>query len=86
MSVEEAADELQLTESHVRWLLGKGRLTGKKIGGKVWIVDRTSVNQYADARARKDIHPGRKAAEKPPPRPRGRPPGSKNKPKDTAND
>ena len=45
VSVSEAAELYQLDSSHVRWLLRKERITGRKSGG-IWLVLLPSLEDY----------------------------------------
>ena len=51
ISVAEAAQELDVTESWVRKLIGRGVITAKKFGSS-YVVDKASVLEYK--RTRKD--------------------------------
>jgi hypothetical protein len=41
----EAIQESTYTQEHITWLLRKGRIAGRKVGG-VWLVDLESLKQY----------------------------------------
>jgi excisionase family DNA binding protein len=45
ITTKEAADLIGVTDAHVRYLLGKGRIQGKKFAG-VWMVSRQAVVAY----------------------------------------
>jgi excisionase family DNA binding protein len=47
VSVDEAAEELDLEKRHVRELLADGVLHGRKISGR-WVVDAASVEEFAE--------------------------------------
>lgn len=45
MTLTEAADELGLAASTLRWQIANGKLRGKRYG-KMWLVTRAEVNRY----------------------------------------
>lgn len=45
----EAAQTLGFTDTHIRWLARKGRLTGIKVG-RSWILDAESVRNFRRSR------------------------------------
>jgi excisionase family DNA binding protein len=47
VTTREAAKLIGVTDAHVRYLLGKNRITGKKFAG-VWMVSRQSVVEYRE--------------------------------------
>ena len=47
ITTKEAAELLSVTDAHVRYLLGKSRIQGKKFAG-VWMVSRQSVVAYRE--------------------------------------
>lgn len=49
ISVSEAATRLNLTDSYIRRLLREGKIEGRKINDRAWVVSKSSVEQYASA-------------------------------------
>jgi hypothetical protein len=47
LTVKQAADMIGCTEDHVRLLLRKGPLVGKKLSERMWLVDVTSAAKMA---------------------------------------
>ena len=54
MSTKEAAQQLGISETRVRTLLGNGQLDGEKIG-RTWVVSEASVER----RCKSSVHAGR---------------------------
>lgn len=55
ITTKKAAELLGVTDAHIRYLLGKSRIKGKKFAG-VWMVSKQSVVEYGE----KIEHLGRK--------------------------
>ena len=51
-SVKEAADKLELSEQHVRYLLAKGEITGKRLG-RDWVVVNLDYKRKRQPRQRR---------------------------------
>lgn len=47
LSVNEAANLLDLTTGRIRQLLLSGELSGKKLNEKAWVIDRRDVEKFA---------------------------------------
>lgn len=45
ISVREASEKFGYSESHIRGLLGRGLIAGRKFAG-VWMADPTSIERY----------------------------------------
>lgn len=50
ITVKEASEQLGVTVQGVRWLIREGRVQAQRFGGKVWMVDRASVEAYGSKR------------------------------------
>jgi excisionase family DNA binding protein len=51
VSVQEAAERLELNPGRVRRLVSQGLLEGRKVGGR-WLVDESAISERLDANAR----------------------------------
>src|SRR4249920_3807958 len=51
VSVQEAAERLELNPGRVRRLVSQGLLDGRKVGGR-WLVEESAINERLDASAR----------------------------------
>ena len=56
ITVQQAADMLDLTVQHVRYLASCGRITGHRSERKVWALSRESVVAYRDRRRLRRAH------------------------------
>lgn len=56
ITVQQAADILDLTVQHVRYLASTGRITGQRSERNVWILGRESVVAYGQRRRLRRIH------------------------------
>lgn len=45
-SVKDVAELLSITPSHVTFMLREGRLKGRRIGKKMWFVDKLDFDEY----------------------------------------
>jgi excisionase family DNA binding protein len=50
ITVKAAAEILGVTVQGMRWLINEGRVNAQRFGGKIWMVDRASVEAYAEKR------------------------------------
>lgn len=47
LTIEEAAELIGCTTSHLRFLLREEKIKGKKVGERLWLVDVASAKQFA---------------------------------------
>lgn len=47
--VADVAELLSVTPSHVSYMLREGRLKGRRLGKKIWLVDRLDFDKYLEA-------------------------------------
>ena len=56
VTVQQAADRLQLSERRVRQLAEAGRISAVRSSRRVWVLDENAVAAYKDRRARRSAH------------------------------
>lgn len=49
MTVQEAADAIKRTRQGIHDMIREGRLKGKKVHPKLWIVDKESVENFIES-------------------------------------
>lgn len=47
LTCKEAAEVIGCSDGHVRCMLIENKLVGQRLGGKLWLVDKTSAEQVA---------------------------------------